>query len=566
MPADEREHEPHALPHAESPAPSGADGHGPPGAGQSTATATAERPAAGRATGGAAAVANKTPRRRVRIAVALVVLALLVVGIGPIRRALNTVSTDDAYVNSHVTFVAPRVPGQVTKVLVDDNNRVRQGDLLVQLDKEPYTIQVDLKQAAVDLAKTNVLLAQDQVRGIVAQARSGRFRLQHAIEDVNNQLAALRAKVAQLEVEKANLVFAERDYDRIKALVGKGAVSTQDFDKAKAALDVGKNRVAAAEQDIQQIRVSLGLPIDVENPLNVPPDIDQTFSTVRQALNDLLASVAPLNVHPSSYTLTPKEIIEEFYKRDPEGNLDRIYAHLMEEAPAIKEAEARLKGAEADLDQAKLNLRYCDVFAEISGVITRRNVNPGNNVQAGQGLMAIRSLTEIWIDANFKETQLANLRIGQRVELDVDMYGRRRAFQGRITGFTMGTGSTLSLLPAQNATGNFIKVVQRLPVRIELTNYDPDKEPLFVGLSVVPYVFIKEPPEGPHAGDVLQPNFFTTPPAEKPAEPAARPAESAAAPAKATEKPTAAIETAAEPAEKPADAREKSAEPAGTNP
>ena len=172
----------------------------------------------------------------------------------------------------------------------------------------------------------------------------------------------------------------------------------------------------------------------------------------------------------------------------------------MENAPAIKQAEAKLKQAEADLDQAKLNLRYCDVYAEISGVITRRNVNPGNNVQAGQGLMAIRSLTEIWIDANFKETQLANLRIGQHVELDVDMYGRRRVFEGRITGFTMGTGSTLALLPAQNATGNFIKVVQRLPVRIELTNYDPDKEPLFVGLSVVPYVFIKEPPTGPACG------------------------------------------------------------------
>ena len=207
---------------------------------------------------------------------------------------------------------------------------------------------------------------------------------------------------------------------------------------------------------------------------------------------------------------------------------------LMENAPAIKEAEARLKEAEADLDQAKLNLRYCDVFAEISGVITRRNVNPGNNVQAGQGLMAIRSLTEIWIDANFKETQLADLRIGQRVELDVDMYGRRRVFEGRITGFTMGTGSTLALLPAQNATGNFIKVVQRLPVRIELTNYDPDKEPLFVGLSVVPYVFIKEPPQGPHAGDVLQPNFFTAPPAEKPSDSAAeKPAEPSEQPAAA---------------------------------
>jgi membrane fusion protein (multidrug efflux system) len=121
--------------------------------------------------------------------------------------------------------------------------------------------------------------------------------------------------------------------------------------------------------------------------------------------------------------------------------------------------------------------------------------------------MAVRSLTEIWVDANFKETQLADLRIGQRVRCEVDMYGGRREFEGRITGFTMGTGQTLSLLPPQNATGNYVKIVQRLPVRIELRDYDPEKAPLFVGLSVVPYVYYKERPAGTHAGEVLQPLY-----------------------------------------------------------
>jgi membrane fusion protein, multidrug efflux system len=185
--------------------------------------------------------------------------------------------------------------------------------------------------------------------------------------------------------------------------------------------------------------------------------------------------------------------------------MDRILEQLVPIAPAVKQAEATLLQARRDLDQAELNLRYCDVVSEIDGVVTRRNVNPGNDVLVGQGLMAIRSLTEIWIDANFKETQLADLRIGQHVRCEVDMYASRREYSGRITGFTMGTGSTLALLPAQNATGNFVKIVQRLPVRIELTDYDPDKAPLFVGLSVVPYVHYKEPPTGPHAGDVLQP-------------------------------------------------------------
>jgi membrane fusion protein (multidrug efflux system) len=118
--------------------------------------------------------------------------------------------------------------------------------------------------------------------------------------------------------------------------------------------------------------------------------------------------------------------------------------------------------------------------------------------------MAIRSLSEIWIDANFKETQLRDLRIGQAADLYVDIYGDKQVFGGRITGFTIGTGSTLALLPPQNATGNFIKIVQRLPVRIELEDYDPDKKPLFIGASVVPYVYLDKPLKGPNAGAFLQ--------------------------------------------------------------
>jgi len=190
-------------------------------------------------------------------------------------------------------------------------------------------------------------------------------------------------------------------------------------------------------------------------------------------------------------------------------------ADVIENAPTLKQAEAALLQAERDLDQAKLNLRYCTVVAEIDGVVTRRNVNPGNNVQVGQSLMAIRSLRDIWVDANFKETQLRNLRIGQRVDLELDMYGGKRTFEGRISGFTMGTGSTLALLPAQNATGNFVKVVQRLPVRVDVMNYDPDKLPLFVGLSVTPTVDLRTAPTGPNAGKFLQESTQPTPNANR---------------------------------------------------
>jgi membrane fusion protein, multidrug efflux system len=187
-----------------------------------------------------------------------------------------------------------------------------------------------------------------------------------------------------------------------------------------------------------------------------------------------------------------------------QGDLDRYFAQLTTEAPGVKQAEAKLGAANRDLAQAELDLRYCDIVAKIDGVVTRRNVNPGDYVQIGQNLMAIRSLHDIWVDANFKETQLGDLRIGQAADLYVDMYSGRHVFKGRLSGFTMGTGSTLALLPAQNATGNFVKVVQRLPVRIDLEGYDPDKDTLFTGTSVVPYVYINKPPTGPNAGKFLQ--------------------------------------------------------------
>jgi membrane fusion protein (multidrug efflux system) len=233
---------------------------------------------------------------------------------------------------------------------------------------------------------------------------------------------------------------------------------------------------------------------------SVPPDLNQTFSSVLEAQSDLIQSAAQLGV-VHSYEQSPQQMLKEF---EAEGDIDTTFARLAASAPAIKQAQAKLESANRELAQALLDLRYCDIVAEIDGVVTRRNVNPGDYVQIGQNLLAIRSLNDIWIDANFKETQLGDLRIGQPVDLYVDMYGGRRVFKGRVAGFTMGTGSTLALLPAQNATGNFIKVVQRLPVRIELEGYNPEAETLFVGTSVVPYVYVNQPPAGPNAGKFLQ--------------------------------------------------------------
>ena len=313
----------------------------------------------------------------------------------------------------------------------------------------------------------------------------------------------MHAKIAALDKDKATLTLAQLDFDRAKQLVQKDAASRAEFERRQAGLATASAGVRQSFAEIYQVRASLGLPAqpgEGQDLGDVPSDLDQTFSSVLQAQSELIQDAAQLGV-VHSYEESPQQMLKEF---EAQGDLDRTFARIATSAPAVKQAEARLKSAKRELAQAELDLRYCDIVAEIDGVITRRNVNAGDYVQTGQNLMAVRSLSDIWIDANFKETQLRDLRIGQAVDLYVDMYGGGHVFKGRIAGFTMGTGSTLALLPAQNATGNFIKVVQRLPVRIELQEYAPEAEPLFIGTSVVPYVNIKEPPAGPDAGKFLQ--------------------------------------------------------------
>jgi membrane fusion protein (multidrug efflux system) len=450
---------------------------------------------------------SRPPKPWKRIAAVVAILLVVIVGFRWVWHSSRTESTDDAYVNGYVTFVAPRVAGQVAQVLVEDNNRVKKGDVLVRLDPEPFQRQVAIKQAALESAQAALVVAEAKVRGQIGQTRGVRFKLQHAIEDVNNQVAVLRARVATLEQSKASATLAQSEFERAKTLVNTKVTSAEEFDRKREALDVARAQMQQALESVYQARAALGLsrePEQGKSLSDVPADLDQTFSTVRQALAELMESAAQLGVISSGYDLTPKQVVEEFYRRDPGGDINKIYQEIIKTAPALKEANATVNEAQRNLEQAELDLSYCTVVAEIDGVIARRNVNPGNHVQIGQSLMSLRSLRDIWIDANFKETQLSRLRIGQKAEVKIDMYGGKHVFQGRISGFTMGTGSTLSLLPAQNATGNFVKVVQRLPVRIELTDYDPDKAPLFVGLSAEPEIDIVSEPTGRGAGKFLQ--------------------------------------------------------------
>jgi membrane fusion protein (multidrug efflux system) len=469
------------------------------------------------ASGSVSREGRKTTRKRTLLAggVGVVVLvALVVFGIPWVEAMLNTVSTDDAYVNGHVTFVAPRVAGQISRVLVDDNNRVHKGDVLAELDKEPYRVAVAKKQAAVDTANADLQAATAAARAIEAEAVSRRWDLQHTVQDVDNQVALLHARVAAVDKSKAALTLAQLDFDRAKQLVVRDDVPRAEYDRRQAALTTAGAELTQTLAEVYQIRVSLGLPAQPDGGGDlgqVPSDLDETFSSVLQAQAALIQSAAQLGV-VHSFDQGPKAMLDQFYKL---GDINSTFARYAANAPAVKQAEAKLEAARRDLAQAELDLRYTDIIAEIDGVVTRRNVNPGNFVQVGQNLMAVRSLNEIWVDANFKETQLRDLRIGQPVDLYVDMYGGKHVFKGRVAGFTEGTGSTLALLPPENATGNFIKVVQRLPVRIDLVDYNADQTPLFIGTSVVPDVYINKPPTGPDAGKFLQ-TYVPQPPSPGP--------------------------------------------------
>src|SRR5271154_2672740 len=251
----------------------------PPG----TGTAVPEKPKA-------------NPRRNMLLgALGVLILAgALWFGIPWVQTTLNTVSTDDAYVNGHVTFVAARVKGQVARVLVDDNYRVRKGDLLVQLDKEPFQIAVAIKKAAVDTATADLQVAKSKVRGIEAEAMSRRRALQHAMEDVDNQVALLRTRVAGVDKSKAELALAQVDFDRAAKLVVTNDTPRSEYDRRQAGLLAARADVTAALADVRQIRASLGLPPQPEKGDlgEVPPDLNQTFSSVLQAQAALIQRAA----------------------------------------------------------------------------------------------------------------------------------------------------------------------------------------------------------------------------------------------------------------------------------
>ena len=376
--------------------------------------------------------------------------------------------TDDAYVRGDITPLSAQVEGYVRRVPVDDFQRVKQGELLVQIEDDDY-------RAKVAQAEADLYAAKAEARGIEAEARSRRWKLQRAVEDLDNQIALLHARVAALDKSKAVLTLAQIDFSRAKQLLGTPAESRQQYDRAQRALSTADAQVNEALAQVYQARASLGLPaqpISGEDLGQVPPDLDETFSSVLEAQADLIQSAARLGVI-HSYAQSPKQMLDEFAKQ---GEIDRYFAQLTTEAPAVKQAEAKL-------DLAKINLGYTRLTAPAGGEVSERDVRPGQYVHAGSQVITVVP-DNVWVVANYKETQLTHVAIGQRAEIRVDTFPGI-SIDAIVDSIAPASGAQFSLLPPDNATGNFTKVVQRIPVKLRIAPDNPLAGKLRPGMSVV---------------------------------------------------------------------------------
>jgi membrane fusion protein (multidrug efflux system) len=370
-------------------------------------------------------------------------------------------STDDAQVDGHITQVAPRVGGTVIKVSVRDNQHVTAGTVLVEIDPRDYRVAVEraeaelaAAQAAAEAARVGVPIARTETtsgvtaaQGGVAEALAGVTVAERGIDSAKARLASAQAVKRQRQAEYDR---ASKDADRLKALAAKEEIPQQQYDAAVTAAEAARATLEAATASVTEAETGVAV----------------AESRARQAE----ATAAQAHASLRTARTAPEQL-----------RVTRAQADA---------AVARVQQAQAALDQARLNLDYTVIKAPAAGVVSRKTVEVGQVLQAGQPVLALVNLTDIWITANFKETQVGNMRVGQRVRVSVDALDGSD-FHGRIESIAAATGARFSLLPPENATGNYVKVVQRVPIKIVLdSGQDPDQR-LRPGMSVVPTVFIR---------------------------------------------------------------------------
>ncbi|SFM91203.1 HlyD family secretion protein [Thermodesulforhabdus norvegica] len=384
----------------------------------------------------------EAPEKR-RVIAWLLLATILVASIGSfiwwyLHRHLET--TDNAYVMADSATVSSRVPGRIAKIYVENDDYAEQGTVVVELESEDYRLRLEQAEAALKTLKAEYNLRLKELEYIDKKTQASVMEARAALEVARNRKQQAMDRVNRLLDEKriaqADFNHARRDYERFEPLYRSKAIAERDFDRIRTAYKKARAKLDGVEAEISAAQKEVNVATD---------EIERSKAKLESAL------------------------------------AERLQVDVQRRR--LEALKAKIKEAEAVRDLAALNLSYCKIYAPISGYIAQKRIQVGDWVQPGQALFAIVPLKDVYIEANFKETQLTNMRIGQPAVIEADTYPGYE-FHGRIVGIRAGTGAAFSLLPPENATGNWIKIVQRVPVKIRLDEPPPEDRPLRVGLSL----------------------------------------------------------------------------------
>jgi membrane fusion protein (multidrug efflux system) len=398
--------------------------------------------------------------KRIRIAIVVVVIAVLAGSVW-LWATAGRETTDDAQVDGHVTPVAARIGGTVVDVPIKENQRVQAGAVLIVIDPRDYQVALDKARAELATAEADAAAARVNVpitstaatsnvstaRGGVDQAQAAIDVTQRGIEAANARLATAQARQREAE---ANAVKTAKDVERFKGLLAKDEISQQQYDAAVAAADAGRAAVDSARSQVQEAQAGI--------------------SVAQSQLMQARAGHAQAAAQLEGAQTAPEQVAAQRAR--------------------ASSADARVLQQRAAVQQAELNVQYATIKAAMGGIVSKKTVEVGQVIQPGQPLMTIIPLDEVWVTANFKETQLQDMRPGQPAVIEVDAYGGRD-FKAHVESLAAATGSRFSLLPPENATGNFVKVVQRVPVRIAIDEKQDAEQLLRPGMSVTAKVYTR---------------------------------------------------------------------------
>lgn len=364
------------------------------------------------------------------------------------------VSTDDAEVAGHIVIISPKATGFIKAVYVNDNQEVQAGQLLAEIDDRDYRVRLDQAEAELTVAtaaakasSTQVGVTTQMTTSLVDQAQAGvrmaNAGIDTAKKDLEQTHAMLQAAQADVVAARSNLKKTQDDVARYKKLAAKEEIPRQTLEATENGEVAAQAHLTSAIQNEQAMRAKVQA-------------AEARVMLANAQLSDAEARLMAARTAPGQVSISRSQAAT---------------------------ADARIQQAQALVETRKLELSYTKIYAPVHGQISKKSVEVGQNVAIGQPLMAIVPLDDIWVEANFKETQLKNVRPGQKVDIDVDTYSGK-SFEGKVDSVSAGTGAVFSLLPPENATGNYVKVVQRIPVKIVLTSHDP-RWVLRPGMNVV---------------------------------------------------------------------------------